>query len=295
MFNSDADFPKPEFDTSHIKIFEGYYEDLFDNSFINRAIRLGAKMYLAKLGLKGSKVDFIQNEINEYLLDILGFYLNIPLRNKIVNRACIQIMEAWDTAQESVAGGTIDEPFLITVVGHSLGSVVALLAVKKLIKEYGLDNLCLVTTGSPLGSKWLYRPGRLCLGGNLNISDLGRTTVVYNYHNPRDPISGTISDKYMENKKPLDDVHDIMIDPIAGMNRLAQHTSLDHYFREGLHVDAPHFSPIVSERGIIILFHGIGDNEPGKSWSAAYDPYKNILGREGTIHRLMSDEINGTL
>ncbi len=153
------------------RIIEFNYEDLMEHNWLNRLLVSTARVAASYYATPAA--GFAANYVQDYLDDILMYFVVPGIRNKIMKR---------------LAGVLYENPNAI-VIGFSLGSVVAYETLKNYIGTSGTPSL--ITVGSPLGSPALKHLVRR----SLKVPDFKRLDVSdwFNFYSTLDPIGGRLT------------------------------------------------------------------------------------------------------
>jgi len=161
---------------SRENIIEFNYEDLMERNWVNTilvvAARAAASYYATPIA------GFAANYIQDYVDDILTYFVVPGVRKKILNRFADVLQRNPDAI----------------VIGFSLGSIVAY----ETIKNFPGGNPVFITAGCPLGSPVL----EILLKKFLKVKDKSRPVVKdwFNVYSKIDPISGHIEGLGCEDK-----------------------------------------------------------------------------------------------
>ncbi len=153
------------------QIIEFNYEDLMENHWVNKILVATARIAASYYATPAA--GFAANHVQDYLDDILTYFVVPGVRKKVIQR---------------LAGVLYENPDAI-IIGFSLGSVVAYETIKN-FPGVGRGSL-LITVGSPLGSP----PLKGLVRRFLKVSDFKRPDVSdwFNFYSTLDPISGRIT------------------------------------------------------------------------------------------------------
>ncbi len=152
-------------------IIEFNYEDLMENNRFNRALvfaaRVAASYYATPVA------GFAANYVQDYVDDILMYFVVPGVRKKILNRLV----------------GVLQQHPRAIVMGFSLGSVVAYETFKNFPNT--AYEKTLITLGSPLGSP----PLKALVKQFMKVPDKSRPIVEnwFNFYSTTDLISGKIT------------------------------------------------------------------------------------------------------
>ena len=158
-------------EVSKNNLIEFNYEDLMENNWLNRILvgvaRLAASYYATPAA------GFAANYVQDYVDDILMYFVVPGIRKKILNRL-LKVLE--------------ENPKAI-VIGFSLGSIVAYETIKNFPDASNKPTL--ITLGSPLGSP----PLKSLVKQFLKTPDKSRPDVKNwsNFYSRADVLSGKIT------------------------------------------------------------------------------------------------------
>lgn len=152
-------------------LIEFNYEDLMEDNWINKTLVVAARVVASYYATPVA--GFAANYVQDYIDDILMYFVVPGIRKKIMNR----LESTLETHPKAL------------VIGFSLGSIVAYETIKN-FPEAG-KKPTLITMGCPLGSPAL----KVLVKRFLKIPDKSRPAVEnwYNVYSPVDVLGGKIT------------------------------------------------------------------------------------------------------
>lgn len=156
------------------KVRAFHYENLMDRSQISIWVKLAAKLTAGAYG--GRFAGEGAEKVADYLADIFVFFLSPSVRRKITQ----ELDEILTQYPE------------ITLVGHSLGSMIAWLYCAQ--NPWMADRINLVTLGSPMGSPFMQNTLKMFLYNFAGTDKRPRVKSWVNVYSKMDPLSGDIDE-----------------------------------------------------------------------------------------------------